>query len=139
MIADAPEAEFERIRELGADHVVRRGDGVVDRIREIAPDGVDGVLDTARIGPPILRAIRDGGGWAVVRNQQDETEREIVRHNIAVGNRLTDTGALETLANLAASGALPATIAETYAPDQAAEAHRRQAAGGVRGRLVILF
>jgi NADPH2:quinone reductase len=139
VIADAPPAEFEQIRAIGADHVVARGDGAADRIREIVPRGVDGVLDTAPVGPPIMRAIRDEGRWVVVRNQQDETERGIVRHNVAVSNRLSDTEALEMLADLAASGVLPATVAETYAPEQAAEAHRRQAAGGVRGRLVIVF
>jgi hypothetical protein len=85
-----------------------------------------------------LPAIRDGGGWAVVRNQQDETERGIVRHNVSVLKRFADTAALTRLAALAASGDLPTTIAATYAPEQAAEAHRRQAAGGVRGRLLIV-
>jgi NADPH2:quinone reductase len=139
VIADAPAAEFERVRAFGADHVIERGDGVAERIREIAPEGVDAVLDTALVGPPIMRAVRDAGGWAVVRNQQDETERGIVRHNISVANRITDTEALQTLADLAASGILPATVCSTYAPERAAEAHRRQAAGGIRGRLVILF
>ena len=103
------------------------------------PEGVDGVLDTASVGPAILPAIRNGGGWAVVRNQQDDTERRIVRHNVSVGARMTDTEALRRLAELAGAGDLPTTIAGTYLPEQAADAHRRQAAGGVRGRLLILF
>jgi NADPH:quinone reductase len=139
VIADAPPAEFGRLLALGADHVVERGDGVARRIRELSPGGVDAVLDTALIGPPILAAIRDGGGWAVVRNQQDETERGIVRHNVSVARRLADTEALAELASLAASGDLPVTVAGTFAPEEAANAHRRQAAGGVRGRLLILF
>jgi NADPH:quinone reductase-like Zn-dependent oxidoreductase len=139
VIADAPGAELERVRALGADHVVERGDGIAERIRAVAPDGVDGVLDTALVGPPILAAIRDGGGWAVVRNQRDETERGIVRHNVSVAKRLADTASLTHLAALAASGELPATVAATYPPEQAADAHRRQAAGGVRGRLLIVF
>jgi NADPH:quinone reductase len=139
VIADAPADELERVRGFGADHVVERGDRVAERIREIVPDGVDAVLDTACIGPPILAAIRDGGGWAVVRHQQDETERGIVRHNVSVGRRLDDTAALQLLATLATSGGLPMVIAGHYPPEEAAEAHRRQAAGGVRGRLLILF
>lgn len=139
VIADAPTAEAERVRGFGADHVVERGDVLVDRIREIAPDGVDGLLDTALIGPPVFGAIRDGGGWANVRAQQDDTERGIARHNVAVVPRLTDTNALRSLAALAGSGALPALVSETFPPEQAAEAHRRQEAGGIRGRLVIAF
>ena len=139
VITDAPAEEVERVQAFGADYVVERGDGVVDRIRALAPEGVDAVLDTASVGPPILAVIRDGGGWAVVRGQQDETERGIVRHNVTVAGRLADTAALEELGARAARGELPATVAATYAPQEAAEAHRRQAAGGVRGRLVILF
>lgn len=139
VIGDAPADEHERVRALGADHVVQRGDGVAERIRAIAPDGVDAVLDTALIGPPILAAVRDGGGWAVVRHQQYETERGIVRHNVSVAKRLTDTASLRDLAARAAAGTLPTTIAATYPPERAAEAHRRLAAGGVRGRLLIVF
>ena len=139
VLVDAPPEEFERVQALGADEAVRRGDGVAERIRALAPDGVDAVFDTASVGPAILAAIRDGGGWAVVRGQQDETERGIVRHTVSVAGRLADTAALAELGRRAAQGDLPATVAATYRPEQAAEAHRRQEAGGVRGRLVIVF
>jgi NADPH:quinone reductase len=139
VIADAPEDEIERVKAFGADVVVIRGDGVEDRIREQAPEGVDAVLDTALIGPSILDVIRDGGRWAVLRFQQDETPRGITRHNIAVTTRMGDTEGLAMLGSLAASGRLPTVVAQTYAPEQAAEAHRRQSQGGVRGRLVIVF
>ena len=139
VIADAPPEEHDRVRTVGADHVVERGEGVAERFRAIAPDGVDAVLDTALIGPPILAAIRDGGGWAVVRHQREPTERGIVQHLVAVRNRMTDTAALRDLAARAASGELPTTVAATYPPEKAAEAHRRLSAGGVRGRLLIVF
>ena len=140
VIADAPAAERDRVRAAtGADDVVERGEGVAERIRALRPDGVDAVLDAAAVGPAVLGAIRDGGGWAVVRQQQDPTERGIVRHNVSVARRLQDTEALRALADRAAAGELPATVAATYPPEAAAEAHRRQEAGGVRGRLVIVF
>jgi NADPH2:quinone reductase len=139
VIADAPAAEMERLHALGADHVVERGDGVAEQIRAIVPDGVDAVLDTASVGPPILAAIRDGGGWAVVRYQRDPTERDIVRHTVSVSRRLADTDGLRELAARADTGELPTTVAATYPPEEAADAHRRQAAGGLRGRLLIVF
>jgi NADPH:quinone reductase len=98
VIADAPVDELEGVRAVGADHVVERGDGVAERIRANAQDGVDAVLNTALVGPPILASIRDGGGWAVVRNQQDETERGIVRHNVSAVNRIADAASLQALA-----------------------------------------
>jgi NADPH2:quinone reductase len=139
VITDAPAGEIDRVRQLGADHVVQRGERVAERIRAIAPEGVDAVLDAALVGPPILAAIRDGGGWAVVRQQQDPTERGIIRHNVSVARRLSDTEGLRELVKRAATGELPCTIAGTYPPEAAADAHRRQAAGGVRGRLLIVF
>jgi NADPH:quinone reductase-like Zn-dependent oxidoreductase len=36
-------------------------------------------------------------------------------------------------------GLITLRVAATYAPEQAAEAHRRLEAGGTRGRLVIVF
>lgn len=139
VIADARPDEHDLVRAHGADDVVDRGDGLADRVRALVPDGVDGALDTALIGPPLFPAIRDGGGWAVVRGQDDETERGIVRHQVFVRTRLEDTAALEHLRALASAGTLPLTVAETFEPDRAADAHRRQDAGGVRGRLVIAF
>ncbi|MEV4420107.1 NADP-dependent oxidoreductase [Patulibacter sp. NPDC049589] len=139
VIADARPDEHDLVRAHGADEVVDRGDGLAERVRALVPDGVDGVLDTALVGPPLFPAIRDGGGWAVVRGQDDETERGIVRHAVWVRTRLEDTAALEHLRDLAAAGTLPLIVDETFPPERAADAHRRQAAGGVRGRLVIVF
>jgi NADPH:quinone reductase-like Zn-dependent oxidoreductase len=139
VIADARPDEHGLVRGHGADEVVDRGDGLAERVRALVPDGVDGVLDTALVGPPVFPAIRDGGGWAVVRGQDDETERGIVRHAVWVRNRLEDTAALEHLRELASVGTLPLSVAETFPPERAADAHRRQEAGGVRGRLVIVF
>lgn len=139
MIADARPDEHEAVREHGADEVVDRGDGLVDRVRELVPDGVEGALDAALVGPSMFGAIRDGGGWAVVRGQDDPPERGIVRHQVRVRDRLEDTAALEHLRDLAAAGVLPMTVAGRYPAARAADAHRRQAAGGVRGRLVLTF
>lgn len=139
VITDAPAAELDDVKRYGADHVVERGRGVVERMLAIAPDGVDGLLDAALIGPELLGAIREGGGWAVVRGQQDETERGIVRHNVAVVDRLQDTEAFLGLARLAEQGRLPMRVAKAYTVEEVADAHRCLEAGGVRGRLVLTF
>lgn len=138
-IADARPDEHDAVRAHGADEVLDRGDGLARRVRALVPGGVDGVLDAALIGPPVFGAIRDGGGWAVVRGQDDEPERGIVRHAVWVRDRLHDTAALEHVRALASAGTLPMTVAGTFPPERAADAHRRQEAGGVRGRLVIVF
>src|SRR3954447_17343589 len=45
VIADASEADEELVRRLGADVVVRRGPDVASAIREVCPEGVDGLAD----------------------------------------------------------------------------------------------
>ncbi|MFD0487834.1 hypothetical protein ACFQ0O_13265 [Saccharopolyspora spinosporotrichia] len=47
VIADAQPADAELVRELGAGHVVERGDEVAARIRELAPERVPGLADGA--------------------------------------------------------------------------------------------
>lgn len=139
-IADAHPRDHDVVRSWGADEVVDRGEGLTDRIRALAPGGVDGALDAALIGPPLLPAIRDGGVWAVVRvGLEKETVRGIACRYVNVFNRMEDTDALLRLRDLATHGALPMRVAAEYPPDKAADAHRRMAAGGVRGRLVIVF
>ena len=46
---------------------------------------------------------------------------------------------LDSLAQLASKGVLTLRIAELLPAERAAEAHRRLDAGGVRGRLVLVF
>ena len=46
---------------------------------------------------------------------------------------------LDNLRQLAEDGAITLRVADTFAPEQAPEAHRRLEAGGTRGRLVIEF
>lgn len=43
------------------------------------------------------------------------------------------------LRDLASTGVLPLTVAGTFPPERAADAHRRMDEGGVRGRLLIVF
>ncbi|MEV5893577.1 hypothetical protein [Nonomuraea fuscirosea] len=42
--------------------VVPRGDTVAARVREVVPEGVDGLADGALIGAPGTAAVRGGGG-----------------------------------------------------------------------------
>lgn len=139
VLVDAPPDEIDRVAGYGADHVVAMGEGVASRFRELAPDGVNGVIDAAAIGPDVFGAIRDGGAWATLRFQKDEPPRGISRHEIMVTARMGDREALGELARLAAAGELPAEVAAIYRPEQAGDAHRLQATGTVRGRLVLVF
>jgi NADPH:quinone reductase-like Zn-dependent oxidoreductase len=52
---------------------------------------------------------------------------------------LANHEALDGLGRLVAEGRLTLRVGETFPPERAAEAQRKMAAGGTRGRLVIVF
>jgi NADPH:quinone reductase len=139
VIGDAKPEDRELIKSFGAGQVVERGPAMAAAVRALYPDGVDAVLDAALLGPAILPAVRDGGQLMAVRPFQGETERDIKISLVLVGNHLHEGGRLAELADLAAKGVLTPRIAEVLPAEQAAEAHRRLEAGGVRGRLVLTF
>jgi NADPH:quinone reductase-like Zn-dependent oxidoreductase len=140
VIADAKPDDETLVRSFGADAVVARGEGFVAGVREHAPDGVGGLYDTALLHETAFGAIHDGGVMIVVRGwQPDETERGIQVKPVMVSTALERTDWLEELRRLASEGRLQLRVAGEYPPEQAAEAERVTDAGGLRGRVVIVF
>lgn len=139
VIADAADKDRELVESLGADHVVPRGDDVAERIREIAPDGVDGLLDGSVQNEQVAPAVRDGGGFATVRRWDGDPGRNIQVHKIWVFNEYHSGAKLDGLRQAVEDGELTLRVADVLPAEQAAEAHRRLAEGGVRGRLVLTF
>ncbi|MCU1501044.1 MAG: putative zinc-binding oxidoreductase [Ilumatobacteraceae bacterium] len=139
VIADASAGDEELVRSLGADVVVRRGDDVAQRILEIEPGGVDAVADGSVQNDLLFPAIRDGGGFASVRGLRAEAPRGITIHGVWVRTYGEEWAKLDRLRQQVEDGAITLRVAQTFTPEQAAEAHRLLATGGVRGRLVIEF
>jgi NADPH:quinone reductase len=137
VIADASEADEELVRSLGADVVVRRGDDVADRIREVEPDGVDAVADGSVQNTLVLPAIRDGGAVATIRPFQGETQRGITVHAVWVSEYATAGDKLAELGRQADDGVVTLRVAQVFAAEEAGEAHATLERGGTRGRLVI--
>ncbi len=139
VIADASEADEQLVADLGADVVVRRGDDVAERIREAAPDGVDGLADGSVQAELVVAAVRDGGAFASVRGWRGTGERGIVFHRTMVPNYDHRADLLGQLREQAENGTVTLRVAATYPPEEAAAAHARLEAGGTRGRCVIVF
>ena len=139
VIADASKADEELVASLGPDIIVRRGDDVAARIRERFPDGVDGLADGAVLTARAIPAVRDGGAFTSVRGVKGDGQRGIEFTTTFVRDYEGEFEKLDNLRQLADSGAITLRVAETYAPEQAPEAHWRLEAGGTRGRLVIEF
>jgi NADPH:quinone reductase len=139
VIGDAAPADAALVESFGAHHVVERGDGMAAAVRALYAGGVDAVIDGALLGPAVLPAVRDGGQLLAVRPFQGETERDITIHLVLVGNHLHEGDRIAALADLVGKGVLTLRIADVLPAAQAADAHRRLEAGGVRGRLVLTF
>jgi len=139
VIADASETDEQLVRDLGADIVVLRGEDVAARIREVAPDGVDGLADGAVQREIAVGAVRDGGGFASVRGWGGTGERGITFNKTMVRDYDHRADLLDQLRQQVEDGAITLRVAGTYQPEDATEAHRRLEAGGTRGRCVIVF
>lgn len=140
VMADARPEDEALVHGFGAEVVVPRGVGLTAAVRETVPDGVAALFDTALLGSSVFPAIADAGQIAVVRGWDDsETERGIAVRQVWVREVLERTDWLERLRRLASDGTLQLRVAGRYPPEQAAEAQRVTAAGGLRGRAVIVF
>lgn len=101
---------------------------------------MDGLYDTAILRSAVLVAIRDGGGIAVIRTWDDSpVERGIQVHSVRVATVLERTDWLHELQEMASDGRIALRVGTELPPEQAAEAHRLMAAGGLHGRAVIVF
>jgi NADPH2:quinone reductase len=140
VLADAKPDDEALVRGFGADAVLPRGDGFVAAVRDEAPDGADGLFDTALLGRDAFGAIRDGGAMAVVRGWDDSPgDRGIDVRPVRVRTVLDRTDWLEHLCDLAGAGRLALRVVGEYPPERAAAAHELMEAGGLRGRAVIVF
>ena len=139
VIADAGPADSDLVSSLGADVVVPRGPDVAARMRQVCPSGADALIDAAVMGPAVLAAVRDGGQVIAVRPVEIAAERGITVSLVLVFRHLHEAGRLARLAELAAQGVLSLRVADVLPAAQAAQAHRRFEAHGVRGRLVLSF
>jgi NADPH:quinone reductase len=139
VIADAAPADEALVRKLGADIVVARGDDVANRIRGHFPGGVDGLADAALLDAAALPAVRDGGAVATLRGYAGDGKRGLRVTPVLVRTYVQELEKLDQLRELAERGVVTLRVADTYPAAQAADAHRRLEAGGIRGRLVLTF
>ncbi|MFD7454683.1 NADP-dependent oxidoreductase [Kitasatospora sp. NPDC059827] len=133
VVGTASERNHAYLRGLGAIPVAY-GEGLVERVRAVAPQGVDAAFDAAGRGALAasveLVADRDRIGTVV---DYPEAERLGVRG--LRGPRTAER--LAELVRLWEAGGLRLEIAETLPLEKAAEAHRLVATGHVRGKVVL--
>ncbi|MEU1478300.1 NADP-dependent oxidoreductase [Streptomyces sp. NPDC001668] len=129
------ERDKEFVTERGAVYVPR-SDDPVEALRSAAPEGIDGLLDAAAIGPDMLAAVRDGGAFAgLTPPKTPRPERGIDVHQIHMHS---DGPQLRELVSLVDRGRMTLRPPQVFGFDQAAQAHELLSGGGVRGRLLLV-
>ncbi|WP_327287937.1 NADP-dependent oxidoreductase [Streptomyces sp. NBC_01198] len=133
VLAQASAADEEFVRSLGAEWIVSRdASDLATDVRRLVPGGIDGALDTAGLGIRALAAVRTRGAYVtVVGGSAPLPLRGIRVHQ----QWISSDGA--ALAELAAMD-LTLRVADILPLERAAEAHDRLAAGGIRGRLMLV-
>ncbi|WP_327723147.1 NADP-dependent oxidoreductase [Streptomyces europaeiscabiei] len=139
VVADAAEQDEALVKELGADVVLRRGAEYPDQVRAEIPDGVDGLVDAASLAGLTARAVRDGGRVVTLRGYDGPGERDITYEPIVVFRYGREHAKLDRLRQQVEDGLITLRVSKSFPAEQAAEAHRLLAVGGVRGRLVLTF
>jgi len=139
VVADAGPGDEELVRSLGADVVVPRGDEVAAAVRAAFPAGVDGLADGSVQDGAVLAAVKDGGVVGTVRGYAGDGRRGLRVVPVMVRDYAEEREKLDALRVAVEEGVLTLRVAGTVPAEQAAEAHRRLEAGGVRGRLVVTF
>jgi NADPH:quinone reductase-like Zn-dependent oxidoreductase len=136
VVGTASERNHEFLRSLGAE-ATTYGPGLADRVRALAPDGVDCGFDTAGQGG-VRELIALTGDPAKVATIADwgAASLGVIVTGGAGAERAAE--ALPEVAELIAAGRFRLPVQQTFSFAEAAEAHRVSEGGHVRGKLVLL-
>ena len=132
VIGTASESNHAFVRNLGGEPVTY-GEGLAERVRALAPDGVDAAFDT--IGGDTLRAS------AQVLAPKGRLVSIADPEVIGLGGRYyfvrPDADDLQRLSDLAGQGVVSVHVSQALPLERAAEAHRLNAEGRTRGKIVV--
>jgi NADPH:quinone reductase-like Zn-dependent oxidoreductase len=131
VIGTASPAQHDRIRSLGAEPV-DYGDGVVDAVRALAPDGVDVVADFVGGVLDVTRAVLAPGG-----RHASIADRTVQQAGGAWMWVRPDGEGLGRLGALADEGKLAVDVEHVYALEELPAAFARSQEGHVHGKLVV--
>ena len=143
VIGTASESGHAYLRQLGAEPVVH-GDGLVDRIRALAPNGVDAAIDTVGTDEAVDTSL------ALVADRERIVSIAAFRRGPALGIKLLGQGpgadpgteirsaARLELLRLVDEDKLRVVVAAIYPLAEAADAHRTLMQGHTHGKIVLV-
>ena len=136
VIGTGSAATHDQLRDLGAEPVAY-GEGMLDRVRAIAPTGVDLALDVAGSGAlPELIELAGGADNVITIADYAGAKKYGVRFSTGESGRALY--ALAHVAQLIEAGRFALPVGQTFALADIADAHRVGESGRVRGKLVVL-
>lgn len=143
VIATARETEHDLLASMGAEPVVY-GDGLLERVQALAPNGVDAALDcigTAEAIEVSLAVVKDRGRIVTIVASPRAIELDIKRigggPGADPGNEIRAAARFELLRRVE-EGSLRVVIASTYPLPEVQAAHRELQAGHAHGKIVLL-
>jgi NADPH:quinone reductase-like Zn-dependent oxidoreductase len=137
VIGTASPGNHEYLRTYGAEPTTY-GDGLVERVRELSPDGVDEAIDAAGGGalPALVELAGGPENVVTIADYQGAQETGVTMTGGAGSVRAWH--ALATAADLVEAGRFSLPVAQTFPLERIAEAHALSETGHVRGKLVLL-
>jgi NADPH:quinone reductase-like Zn-dependent oxidoreductase len=131
VIGTASEPNHDALRELGAEPVAY-GEGLPERVRELAPDGVDVVVDfVGGVLDDTLAVLKEGGRHGSI------VEGEVAEKGGLYAWVRPNAADLQALADLADQGLLTVPVTQVFPLEKTAEAFRVSQGGHVRGKIAI--
>jgi NADPH:quinone reductase-like Zn-dependent oxidoreductase len=137
VIGTASPHNHEYLRSLGAEPTVY-GDGLVGRVRELAPEGLQAALDAAGGGalPALVELVGNPEQVVTIADYAGAQETGArFSGGMGTGRALH---ALRQIGELIEAGRFSIPVAQTFPLERIGEAHQLSEAGHVRGKLVLL-
>ncbi|MFD4692822.1 NADP-dependent oxidoreductase [Streptomyces sp. NPDC058463] len=132
VIGTAGPHNHEYVRQLGAEPV-EYGEGLADRLRALAPEGIDAAFDT--VGGEALRVsaetLAPDGRLASI------ADAEVFSYGGRYAFVRPDAQDLAQIAELAEQGIITVHVDQVFTLEQAADAYRLNEQGRTRGKIVV--
>ncbi|MET7654382.1 MULTISPECIES: NADP-dependent oxidoreductase [unclassified Streptomyces] len=132
VIGTASEANHDFVRSLGGEPVTY-GEGLSERVRGLAPEGVDAAFDT--VGGETLKV--SANLLAPEGRLVSIADGDVVGYGGRYYWARPDADDLTRLSELAEQGVVAVHVSETFPLERAADAHRLNERGSTRGKIVV--
>jgi NADPH:quinone reductase-like Zn-dependent oxidoreductase len=137
VIGTASESNHEYLRALGAE-VVTYGDGLSERVRALAPEGVDAAFDVAGGGQlPALVELAGGPERVLTIADFEGAQQNGVQVSGGPGTEMA-YDAIREIVPVIEAGHFSLPVSRTFPLEDIAEAHRVSEEGHTRGKLVLV-